>query len=244
MRHKFLLLLLFPAILFPSCAHCIQVTSVTISGNSYISDEEILNVVDTKPGMILSRDVLQADIEAICDQGFFLSADFDAEPDGDGAAVTFSVTENPLIGSISFTGNTIYTSEQLMREFSSQAGTIFNRYSFRADLERVQDKYHKDGYVMARVYDVQIDGGNISITLLEPRVRNVTIQGSTKIPTDAISHIVTLKEGDPFNIVDFKDQLKELKELGYFEDINVAFDVPDDSDEWINIIITVKDKEP
>ena len=244
MRHKFLLLLLFPAILFPSCAHCIQVTSVTISGNSYISDEEILNVVDTKPGMILSSDVVNEDIDAIYNLGFFSSAEANFKPEGDGVAVTFAVTENPIIESLSFTGNSIYTSEQLMREISSKTGTVFNRRFFRNDLDRIQDKYHKDGYVIARVSDIQIQNGNICITLLEPRVRDVTIQGNTKTPTEVIRSIVTLTKGDFFNVKDFRHQIEELQELRDFEDINIAFDIPDDSEKLVDIIITVKDREP
>ena len=248
-RHKFLLLLVFYTMLLPACAYSsdassLRVDSVAVSGNNHIAAEYILNVVDTKPGMILSRDVLQADIEAICEQGFFLSADFDAEPDGDGVAVTFAVTENPIIESLSFTGNSIYTSEQLMREISSKTGTVFNRRFFRNDLDRIQDKYHKDGYVIARVSDIQIQNGNICITLLEPRVRDVIIQGNTKTPTEAIRSIVTLTKGDFFNIKDFRHQIEELQELRDFEDINIAFDIPDDSEKLVDIIITVKDREP
>ena len=219
-----------------------QVTSVGVSGNEHIATEYILNVVDTKPGSILSRDVIQSDVEAVYNQGFFSYADFDLRPEGGGVAVTFTVRENPVIESITFTGNTQYTTEELMQEVFSQEGTVFNRQFFRNDLDRIQEKYHKDGYVMARVSDVQIHGGDITVTILEPKVRDVIIQGNTKTKTYVIRREIKLKDGDLFNVVHFRHQLGKLQGLGYFEDVNVAFDVPEDVDGVVDLILTVKEK--
>lgn len=247
MRHKFLLLLISALVIIPSCAYSteapqIQVTSVGVIGNEHIASEYILNVVDTKPGSIISRDVIQSDVEAIYNQGFFSFADFDLRPEGGGVSVMFTVQENPVIESINFTGNTMYTTEQLMTEVFSQEGTVFNRQFFRNDLDRIQEKYHKDGYVMARVSDVQIQGGNIYVTILEPKVRDVIIQGNTKTKTYVIRREIKLQDGDLFNVIHFRHQLGKLQGLGYFEDVNVAFDVPEDVDGVVDLIITVKEK--
>ena len=219
-----------------------QVTSVSVSGNPNIATEYILNVVDTKPGTTLSRDRILGDIEAIYNQGFFSFVDADFSDEGGGVAVTFTVQENPVIEGISFTGNTLYTSEQLMKEVFSQEGTVFNRQFFRNDLDRIQEKYHKDGYVMVRVSDVQISGGNIYVTILEPRVKDVLIQGNTKTKTYVIRRELKLEEGDIFNVTKFRHQLGKLQGLGYFEDVNVAFDVPEDDDSIVDLILTVKEK--
>ena len=219
-----------------------QVTSVGVVGRVKIAEEYILNVVSTKPGSILSRDQIQADIEQIYNQGFFSYVDVDINPEGGGASVMFRVQENPVIESITFTGNTIYTREQLMHEVFSQEGTVFNRNFFRNDLDRIQEKYHKDGYVMVRVADVQIQGGNISVVILEPLVREVIIQGNTKTKTEVIRREIKLKEGDIFNVIHFRHQLGKLQGLGYFEDVNVAFDVPPEADDKVDLVITVKEK--
>ena len=167
------LILLLVSILIPVSAYSadeafVQITSVGVTGNENIATEYILNVVDTKPGMIMSRDMIRADIDAIYNQGFFSFADAEMRPEGGGVSVMFSVRENPVIESITFTGNSLYTTEQLMNEVLSQEGTTFNRNFFRNDLDRIQEKYHKDGYVMVRVSDVQIEGGNIYVSILEP----------------------------------------------------------------------------
>ncbi|MBR0068859.1 MAG: outer membrane protein assembly factor, partial [Synergistaceae bacterium] len=237
-----LILILVPSLAYSADDSFVQITSVGVTGNENIASEYILNVVDTKPGMIMSRDMIRSDIEAIYNQGFFSFADAEMRPEGGGVSIMFSVRENPVIESINFTGNSLYTSEQLMHEVLSQEGTTFNRNFFRNDLDRIQEKYHKDGYVMVRVSDVQIDGGNIYVTILEPKVGDVIIQGNTKTKTYVIRREIKIKQGDVFNVTHFRHQLGKLQGLGYFEDVNVAFDVPEDSDGLVDLIITVKEK--
>ena len=235
-------------ILISACASAeedaaqVKVTTVGVIGNPNIASEYILNVVDTKPGTFVSRETIQSDIEAIYNQGFFSFVDADVRKDDDGAAVVFSVQENPVIESINFTGNTMYSTEQLMKEVFSQEGTVFNRVFFRNDLDRIQEHYHKDGYVMVRVSDVQIQGGNIYVTILEPRVGDIIIQGNRKTKTYVIRRELKLEKGDIFNVTKFRHHLGKLQGLGFFEDVNVGFDVPEDDDQTVDLILTVKEK--
>ncbi len=225
----------------------VMVTNVGVSGNSQVTSEYILGVVSTKVGDKLNRDILQKDVEAIYNQGFFAFVDVDLRDelafDGSGGvAVTFSVQENPIIESIKFTGNTIYKEEQLMKEVFSQVGTVFNRAFFKNDLDRIQEKYHKDGYVMVRVADVQVDGGNINVVIAEPRVGDIIIQGNKKTRTKVIRREIKLKKGDIFNVNHFRHQLSRLQGLGYFEDVNVGFDAGEEGSNMVDVILTVKEK--
>ena len=220
----------------------IRITSVGVVGNEHITSEYILNVVEAKPGASLDREAIQADVQAIYEQGFFSFVDVDVRPEGGGASVMFSVQENPVIESINFQGNTLYTTEQLMHDVFSLEGTVFNRVFFRNDLDRIQEHYHQDGYVMVRVADVQIQGGNIYVTILEPRVGDIIIQGNQKTKTYVIRREIKIDKGDIFNITHFRHDLGKLQGLGYFEDVNVAFDVPEDNDSVVDLILTVKEK--
>ena len=129
-----------------------------------------------------------------------------------------------------------------MTEVFSQPGTVFNNQFFRNDLDRIQERYHNDGYVMVKVADVQIYDGNINVIILEPKVGDVIIQGNVKTETNVIRREIKLKKGDIFNVTHFRHQLGKLQGLGYFEDVNVAFDVPEDDDTTVDLILTVKEK--
>ncbi len=220
-----------------------KVVAVDVSGNEHTATQYILGVVETKVGSELNRDTLQKDIEAIYGQGFFSYVDVDLRPEQDGVSVTYAVRENPVIESISFSGNTVYKSEALMKEVFSQVGTVFNRVFFRNDLDRIQERYHRDGYVMVRIADVNVEGGDIKVRILEPRVGNVLIQGNRKTKTYVIRREIKLKEGDLFNVVHFRHQLGKLQGLGYFEDVNVGFDAPEGRDDVVDLILTVKEKK-
>ena len=95
---------------------------------------------------------------------------------------------------------------------------------------------------MVRVSDVQIQGGDIYVTILEPRVHEVLIQGNKKTKSYVIRREIKLKVGDIFNVTRFRHELGKLQGLGYFEDVNVAFDVPEGNDSEVDLILTVKEK--
>ncbi|MDR2137070.1 MAG: BamA/TamA family outer membrane protein, partial [Synergistaceae bacterium] len=125
----------------------------------------------------------------------------------------------------------------------TQVGTVFNRVFFRNDLDRIQEKYHKDGYVMVRVADVNIQGGFIEVKIVEPRVGEIIIQGNRKTKTKVIRREIKLERGDLFNVTQFRHQLGKLQGLGYFEDVNVGFDSSDSQGDVLDVILTVKEKK-
>jgi len=127
------------------------VVGVGVRGNSEVVDEHILSVVGTKIGEPLDQDQIQEDIDAIYGLGFFSLVDVSVTPQMGGAYVEFQVVENPVIEKVIFTGNTVFTDEELMELLFTRPGAIFNRVFFRHDLQRVTEKYEKAGYTMVRV---------------------------------------------------------------------------------------------
>lgn len=221
----------------------IPVVSVDITGNEHVATEYILSVVRTKPGTVFNRETIQRDIEVIMEQGFFIDADFSLSRELNGVHVTFSVKENPLIKSVNFEGNTIYTAEQLKKGIFSYEGNVFNTGFFRSDLDRIQDFYHKNGYEMVRITDVTgIETGNIIIHILEPKLGDIIIQGNVKTKLHVIRREIKMKQGEVLNVSVFRHQISKLRGLGYFEDVGATFDYVDSDGSVVDIIITVKEK--
>jgi outer membrane protein insertion porin family len=218
------------------------VTIVEIKGNINVDTGYILGAVETKAETLLDREKLQRDIESIYELGFFSTVDMELFQAYNGVGVSFVVNENPVVESISFSGNTVYKDEQLLEVVFTQPGSVFNRVFFRNDLDRIHEKYGKDGYVMVRIADVSISGGNIFVKILEPRIGDIIIQGNRKTKTKIISREIKLKKGDIFNATAFRYQLGKLNNLGYFDDVNVGFE-PGDTPETSDIIVSVKEKK-
>ncbi len=218
------------------------VAAVQVEGNEHVVSDHILGVVETVPGETLDREQIRKDIEAIYSLGFFSLVDVKLQQLPAGVAVTFVVQENPIVEGVSFQGNTVYSDEELEELVFTAPGTVFNRVFFRHDLQRIQEKYQEDGYVMVKIGDVNIEGGVVNVRIVEPRIGEIVIQGNTKTKTYVIERQLKLKSGDLFNSTILRHSLNKLQGMGYFEDVNVGFE-PTDSPEVLNLVLSVVEQK-
>ncbi|EFC90289.1 surface antigen (D15) [Dethiosulfovibrio peptidovorans DSM 11002] len=219
------------------------VTMIDVQGNEEVVSQHILGVVQTEIGEPLDQDVLKKDIEAIYGLGFFSYVDAKIDPYNGGAAVTYVVTENPVVEKVEFVGNTVYSEEDLMKQVFTTPGTVFNRVFFRHDLQRIRDKFQEDGYVMMRIEDVQVEGGIVKVYILEPRIGEIVIQGNRKTKTYVVRRVIDVEEGDLFNSIRLRHSLNKIRALGYFEDVSVGFEPSEDGSGDMDLILTVKEQK-
>ena len=241
-----ILLFLFVVLLLPNVAASAAeplVSALGVDGNDHVVAEHILGVVGTRVGEPLSREQLQSDVEAIYNLGFFSFVDINLQSITGGVGVTYIVRENPVVEQITFSGNNIYKDEDLLKVVFTMPGTVFNRVFFRNDLDRIQEKYHKDGYVMVKIADVVVEGGLIDVKIVEPKVGNIIIQGNRKTKTKVIAREIKLKKGDPFNATILRHSLNKLQGKGFFEDVNVGFEPGEDPENETDIIVTVVEQK-
>ena len=216
------------------------IMNIGLEGNSEVASEHIMSVITTKAGEHVDDEKLRKDAEAIFELGFFNATDYRVTDVEGGVNVTFLVQENPKVGEIRFVGNTVYSSEELSKIVFTQPGMIFNRTFFRNDLQRIKEKYQADGYVMANVRDVKIDGDIITVEILEPKVSEIVIQGNRITKTKIIERYIRVKVGEKFNSNELRLTLNRLQGLGYFSDVNVNFEPGENPDEVI-LVLTVEE---
>ncbi len=236
---------LFVVLLLPNIAASAAeplVSALGVDGNEHVVAEHILGVVGTRVGEPLSREQLQSDVEAIYNLGFFSFVDIDLQSIAGGVGVTYIVRENPVVEQITFSGNNIYKDEDLLKVVFTMPGTVFNRVFFRNDLDRIQEKYHKDGYVMVNIADVLVEGGLIDVKIVEPKFGNIIIQGNKITKTNVIAREIKLKRGDPFNATILRHSISRLQAKGFFEDVSVGFE-PGEEPEETDIILTVSEQK-
>lgn len=217
-----------------------EIRSIEIIGNKEVVAQHILSVITSKAGEPVDEEKLRQDAEAIYELGFFVATDYSVTDVEDGVNVVFAVQENPVVGEITFTGNTVYSSKQLQDLIFTKPGMIFNRTFFRNDLQRIKEKYQEDGYVMANVQDVQIQGNIINVVIVEPKIAQIVVQGNKITKTHIIRRYIKLKEGDQFNSNKLRLSLNRLQGLGFFNDVNVNFEPADNPDDVI-LVLTVEE---
>lgn len=226
---------------FCACAWAQPVSSLKVEGNHEVAASYILQNVKTRVGAELDRAVVMSDIQAIYDLGFFSYVDAQVESAADGLVLTYVVTENPVIKDIRFQGNTVYKEEKLKKLLFTQPGMIFNRVFFKNDIQRLREKFQADGYVMTRVQDVQVEDGVVVVSIVEPRINDIVIQGNKRTKTYVIRRNIPLKNGDLFNSTLLRHSITKLRNLGFFEDVNVGFEPLEGHDD-VDIILTVQEK--
>ena len=199
-----------------------------------------MSVITSKVGEPVDEEKLRKDAEAIFELGFFVATDYRVADKEGGVDVVFLVQENPVVSKINFEGNTVYSSEKLEDMIFTKPGMIFNRTFFRNDLQRIKEKYQADGYVMANVADVRIEGTEINVVIVEPKISQIVIQGNKITKTHVVQRYLKIKEGELFNANKLRLSLSRLQGVGFFSDVNVNFEPGDNPDDVI-IVLTVEE---
>lgn len=218
----------------------IKILAIEVEGASNVVPEHILSPVSSKVGEMMNEARLGKDADAIFELGFFANVDYKIVDEEQGVRIVFLIEENPVVESVDFTGNSVYSADKLRELCFTKPGMVFNRIFFRNDLQRIKERYQQDGYVMARVADVRIEGTVVNVVIVEPKIGNITIQGNKRTKMHVIQRRVNIKEGDLFNATRLRHTLGRLQGLGYFGDVNVGFEQNEDPTK-VDIVLTVEE---
>lgn len=198
------------------------ITKQVITGNTVISEAEIAAALKTKPGMELTEQGLNEDLSAIYDLGWFydLRPEFKEVPEG--VQVIYHVMENPAFTKVKITGNTVVDDKKAAGFFDLEENKIINLKDVNTRVQRLEEEYRQNGYILARVTDIHMDtDGTLNITVNEGIVEDFKVKGNIKTKDYVITREMKLKKGKPFNAKDARRSMQRVYNLGYFEDVNV-----------------------
>jgi outer membrane protein insertion porin family len=218
-----------------------RVESVAVRGLRNISETAVITALRLKPGEPFSEATLESDRRAIEAMGLFSDVRPRVEQTETGVRVEFEVVENPLIREVRFTGNTVFSAEQLLEVVRNKPGFVFNTNFAEPDIRAIRDAYQRAGYlVLPEGYTPpDYENGILTIALSELRVGEIRIEGNTKTRTNVILRELRTKPGDLFNTQRFQRDVSRLYNTGYFDQI-----APEDSLAAPGVIdLTLKVKE-
>ena len=198
------------------------ITKQSITGNTVLSEEEVLAVVKTKPGMELTEIGLSEDLGAIYDMGWFydLRPEFKEVPEG--VQVIYHVLENPTYSKLNLVGNTVIDKQKINALFNLEEGSVVNLKDINRRVLKLEEEYRQAGYILARVTDVHMDqDGTLNLTVNEGTVEDFKVKGNVKTKDYVITREMRLKKGQPFNAKYARRSMQRIYNLGYFEDVNV-----------------------
>ena len=101
--------------------------------------------------------------------GYFydLYPTFESVPEG--VIITYHLFETPILTSVELDGNTeIEPTDKLLAKMQLKQGDRLNRFALKEDIRALQKQYIKDGYVMAKIRDMEVgDDGKLVIKINE-----------------------------------------------------------------------------
>ena len=133
---------------------------------------------------------------------------------------------------ISFTGNELFTTEQLESLTKLRTGQFFSPEILQKDVKKVRDKYGEKGYVRSEIRVdslVAKEGKTVRLgyEIVENEksyVETINVVGNTRTKDVVVRREIDLVPGEEFNTVKLDDSLRRVRNLGFFEGVDAEYE--------------------
>ena len=226
----------------------VLIAEVVVSAIEGTLTEELIGIayeaIETEPGRTTTQSQLQEDINSVFETGFFSNVRVFADDTPLGVRVTFVVQPNPLLTAVQVKGNEVLPQTIVDETFQDQYGEILNLKGLQNGIEKLNQWYQGEGYVLAQVVDAPqvAEDGIVTLEVAEGVVEDVRvrffdeeglededgnpIEGRTR--EYVIKRYMRLKPGDVFNRNEVEKDLQRIFGRGLFEDVRLALDPGED----------------
>ncbi len=151
-------------------------------------------------------------------------------------------------GDISWEGNVLYSSEQLVSYLDFKKGDVYNKEKIQtAVFERIGNLYYDSGHIYAGVTPKETPVARDTVDVLfrvvegnAVKIRKVQIAGNTKTKEKVIRRSLRIHPGDTFSREALVRSQREIFVLNYFADVRP--DVQPVSDSEVDIMLEVDEK--
>ncbi|MBQ1511515.1 MAG: outer membrane protein assembly factor, partial [Selenomonadaceae bacterium] len=134
-----------------------------------------------RAGDAFTSDALDKDAESIMNTGYFVDLYPSFEQVPEGIVLTYHLQEYPVYRGVEFSGNTVVSTEELKKMVTLREGESFNGITFHKNMQAVEDKYHEEGYIQARIVDMhQTADGIIQVKVNEGVLEGFKVKGNEK----------------------------------------------------------------
>ena len=248
----------------------VQVGSVSLLGNKYYNDAEIIDKFASKPltrssalatpGSVFNEEYLNRDMEVLSyiykDQGFaevkvsnpFVRIDRDRRFVRVAVEMEEGIQYN--VGTIDVTGDLLFTVDELKAAMKLKEGGLFRFSHFRGDIEMLVDKYGDKGYAFVDVNPVhQFDREkklvhlNYAITKGEKvYFGNMSIAGNTKTRDNVIRRDFEVADSELYSGTGLTNSKKNTERLGFFEEVQTIRSRDENEPNTLDYKFKVKEK--
>ncbi len=238
-----------------------RIGKIEIIGNDAFTDSKITKMMQNKPkaflrGGKLDEVKLQEDVAKIKffyrDNGY-LDAEVNEpiiEVEEDRFIITINIEEHEryYVGDITFSGDSVFSAQQLARVVKYKSGDVYNLSEVEETHQELYGAYADEGYIYCsivqneNVRDSFIDIEYVIDESSPATINRVVITGNYSTRENVIRRELTTIPGEKFRRSDVIRSLREVFNLGFFDNVEPLTGIPDDNGR-IDLIYKVTEKE-
>ena len=221
------------------------IKDIELYGVNALDPKDIIDKMTLQKGSAYSRDIVQTDLKAIYQLGYF-SENMKAipvnNPDG---TVTLKIIleENLPVKDFTVEGNTVVSTEEILDCLLPMKGKPQNVAQINQAIYDIQDVYSSKGYILARVESVTDDpDGTINIAIKEGTINKIMIDGNEKTKDYVIERNVLTEPGMIYNENLIKEDLVRLYASQAFKDVTREIEPTEEDPDSYDVTIKVEEQ--
>jgi outer membrane protein insertion porin family len=184
----------------------LDVIRVHFRGNRKVEDDALRVNLKTKPGLILSKELLQEDVRTLWRLGYFEDVQVEtAEAEG-GLVVTFVLKEKPAIRKIYVSGHDEVGLTKINEVLDIKKEQVLDLAKIKKNVEKIRELYLQRGFYMAEVdYELHRDSpGQVDVYFRvrensKVEIRRVNFTGNRSVPDAELRAVIMTQPGDIFS---------------------------------------------
>ena len=222
-----------------------KIKKIEFYGLNSVSSQELTDKMQMKEGGNYSREVLQSDLKALYDTGYFTQKMKAIPSKNDDGTVTVKIVveENLPVKDFTVEGNTVIPIEDILAILSDMKGKPQNITQLNNAIAQIQELYNSKGYILARVSSLTDDpDGTINISIKEGIIDKIMIEGNEKTKDYVIARNVLTEPGMIYNDNLIKEDLVRLYATQAFKDVTREIEPSEEVPDAYDITIKIQEQ--
>lgn len=221
------------------------INDIEILGANIIKPEQILSKMTLKKGDLYDKDVMQQDLKTIYKMGFFTERMKAVPVKNSNGTISLKVIleENIPVTDFTVEGNTVVSTEEIMRYLLPLKGRPQNIASINSAMEKINEYYYSKGYILSKIDSIYDDpDGMLNLSITEGKINKIVITGNEKTKEFVIERNIMTEPGAVYNENIMKQDLVRLYSTQAFKDVDRTIEMSEDDPDKYDITIELKEQ--
>ena len=217
---------------------------VKIEGLDNVKESLVKSLITIQKGDSLNPYKINRIVKNVQSLGLFKEVNTSVENSPKGKTLIILAKENPVVTTIEFQGNTVFSDNDLMELILSKTGEVLSLVNIRKDIQAIEKKYADQFYSQVNVIGVNSPkkkGDPLVFKISEGVIEDITVSGNNKTKEFVILREMDLKKGDILRDDLLREDIRRIYNLNYFTGIDPKF-LPGDSLNSYRLLLDITEK--